>query len=175
MVQSPTLIKVKLNSPWQKKRTQLNHDWLQNSFLLSISKLINIRKGIVEDGYYSIRFYNDILPEWKPKSAMIRSLINEFPMEMSPAKFFHEAPMGFLEADLRSVFEEITDELWRSKFAVDHLVGDALHCLEIADNAFQECLVSQDSSHHTQKLEAFQIACIELSESLSAFPSKITY
>ncbi len=46
---------------WQKRRAELNHDWLKNVYLIRIDEFLNLLDDKIEDRELEKRFVPDIL------------------------------------------------------------------------------------------------------------------
>src|ERR1039457_499178 len=78
---------------WQKRRGELNHDWLKNRLILPLSKWLNIIDGDVEDPGFQSETLRLLLREWVESYPKIVTLLKDVESEMSPRSLFEEAPL----------------------------------------------------------------------------------
>lgn len=173
---------------WQARRSQFNHDWLKNQYLTALDKFLNILDDRIEDDEAEANFIARILPLWRCKSGEVKSLIEDFEREMSPATLFAHPPLANLDAETREWLSDLTHELWLVRYAVrQKLVVEAFLTVKDADIAYESlcCALSEytDSitpSHTAAAMRSFRPlfgqfrqGCFQVAQAIERFPSEV--
>jgi len=99
---------VEMNSvKWLKERTTLNHDWLQNQFIIACYKMVNILNGKVGDEIFKKKFREAYLNECETNFPRIKILINTLVISMSPAQLFEEYPLKNMVIPEKNLLREL--------------------------------------------------------------------
>jgi hypothetical protein len=168
---------------WQRRRGQLNHDWLKNQLSPALGKWLNVISGEVEDESFAEHLQRSAFAEWPEKRHEITVLLNDFIREMSPLTLFLEPPLSGCDDETKKWLGELVHRRWAEASETQALLSEAERCLEEADLAYGT-LVSRSSlpiPHLETELEflltaaaRFRKACEALGRALSKFPSEVT-
>ena len=112
-------------SEWERKRGRLNHDWLQNQFLMHLDGLAQLLDSSDDDEEFIEELVGSILPKWQGHFSEICELVDSFGDEMSPRTLFHEVPLACCEAESHSWMAELVQVLWRGRYPVETWVAEA--------------------------------------------------
>jgi hypothetical protein len=85
-----------VSTSWQRRRSELNHDWLKNRYLPALAKWINILDDYVEDYGFEKDFLELTLPQWEEHRLLVIALIESFEIEMSPGIQLSHPPLSHL-------------------------------------------------------------------------------
>jgi len=162
---------------WQKVRIQLNHDWLQNQFIPACAKMVHVLEGAVQDEAYGSKFFGQYLPVCVNRFKEIDELIASFEKSMSPGSLFEENPLNCLPGNQKLFFLELSHILWMHKNPVQKWISNAKKALAYS----QTCWLNTQEKNkgfgdvYDVKIcvSEFLESCIELSDCISLFPSKI--
>jgi len=167
---------------WQRERSGVNHDWLQNQFILALGKWENICNGDVEDERFEAAFVPGGLRDWPQRREDLSGLIDRFEREMSPIRLFADPPLSHCDTKTRAWLPDLIHSLWLERYRVKELVFAAREAIESADRAFfalkrffpREGSNSRDrSSDLARAVAEFRTRCEQLARCISKFPSEI--
>ena len=79
-----------MQSIWQLKRSEFNHDWLKNQFLNRLNAFLERLRSGNPDAEKLSRFVREDLPEWSAHEPEARWLIDSLEHELSPKRFFDQ-------------------------------------------------------------------------------------
>ena len=101
-------------------------------------------------------------------------LIRNFELEMSPATALQRPPLSNSPIEWREQARHVIHALWKARYPVDMWLVGAATALKEADFAYQRLFPQGMPPKITESsLKAFQDRCLELSEAVSRFPSRI--
>ena len=167
---------------WQRERSGVNHDWLQNQFILALGKWENVCNGDVEDERFESVFVPGALRDWPRRREDVAGLIGRFEVEMSPTRLFDDPPLSRCDAEIKAWLPDLIHSLWLERYRVKELVCTAREALEEADRAFSELelrLASAEAdaggrgSVVAGAVAEFRTRCERLARCISKFPSEI--
>jgi hypothetical protein len=162
-----------MNEAWQARRAELNHLQMRNLFLNSVTASLSRLESQQSDGDLMVATAQR-LSRWPRLAAEYRSLIEDFPQEMSPAVMVDRPPLNQLPATWRDSAREMLLVLWRARHPVDEWMHCAMIALEEADSAYREMVPATGAAKFTASaLEVFHQRCLALCEAVSRFPSRI--
>ena len=160
---------------WLKERTTLNHDWLQNQFIIACYKMVNILNGKVGDEIFKKKFREAYLNECETNFPRIKILINTLVISMSPAQLFEEYPLKNMVIPEKNLLRELTHELWLYKYNVVGQQKSANIALKNMILSFRELHEADLNAKENikERLMVFINDCRTLSDVISQFPSQI--
>ncbi len=105
---------------WERRRTDLNHDWLSNEYLRHIKALEHYLHLLIVDEKKEFRadikrLVINVFPQWKEKKADLYMLIDDIETELSPINLFNIPPMKKLNYYEKGWLKQLINELWRRK------------------------------------------------------------
>lgn len=93
------------------ERSEFNHAWLKNRFLVALGKAQNVLVGVVEDD----SIYDDIealVVEWKERKIDAEKILRDYRNQVSPKNLFDQFPLVNLEPELREWLGTIAELRW---------------------------------------------------------------
>jgi len=170
-----------MSTSWQKRRNELNHDWLKNRYLPALAKWMNILDDYVEDPTFETDFLNTVLPQWVEYRTQVVSLVECFEAEMSPSTRLLQPPLSRLPASTTTWLRTLTTALWISRYPISRWKSDTLSCVMSVGQAYQQlqelihaeptCTFVQFRSFRSQ-FALFQNHCQSLAKSIEMLPSR---
>lgn len=165
---------------WNKLRTRLNHDWLQNSyitFLMARAEYIDrslvtgsaIREDIVEQ-----------FVEFSHRKKELEKLIKNTVAALSPAQLLEEPPFTCMPEDDKRWLRMVVDILYRKRTGIEKKADELQTKLKSTANT--HAVLAKILKHREQKLmnlagkelfKHFSIQIQELSRLISALPNKV--
>ena len=97
---------------WVRDKARINHDVLKNQVLQSVSYLLRVLEGRVEDVSYLRVFLRREVPRWAVVRLELNELIDRFEFQMSPARLFDESPLNLVPEHDREWMSETVHRLW---------------------------------------------------------------
>lgn len=169
-----------VQSAWQRRRSEFNHQWLKNRLLSALDSAANILDGRIRgDGYLE-----DILQrearEWPERAKELDRLLGDFESEMSPQQLFCVPPLCNWDTELKLAMTESVHQLWLARFSVQELIAATHLAACRVSNAHEQMAEipafradGQVDAAFVSRFEAFRAACRELSELVGKFPNKV--
>lgn len=159
---------------WYQSRSEFNHDWLKNRFLIALSKARNVLGGKVED--YSIwEHMANLLAEWRERREDVRRLILEFRGATTSARMLASAGFVNLDGEVIDWLADLAERRWEAAVQPDVRMHHALGAFEVFDLQMEEFVSILEQAPERasfflteQKLAAIQTSSHALSESISA-------
>jgi hypothetical protein len=167
---------------WELKRSQLNHDWMQNIYLNSLSAFVARLSKPSNDNTRVIRFVSTQFIEWSGKTEEFRSLVNSFEREMSPATLLDLKPLRNLPPQSREWMKEVVHLLWTSRYPVKTWINKATLALNEADLSYEEIRARLAPAKPSQPASARELlpefvrfvdAVTKVSRCISSFPNRV--
>lgn len=167
---------------WQKRRTELNHDWLKNRFMPALSKWLNLLDDKLNDPNFEGSFINSVLGEWEENKEQILELSKSFEHEMSPARLFDWPPLSYCDDETKCWLGKLLHTHWVETYSVHQLVAESIKSVEQIEACYQTI---KESLPTTQTISAFSLrplkqqfralrdTCQILANNLSRFPTEI--
>ena len=106
---------------WQERRSEFNHDWLKNQFLNRLNAFLERLQDAKPDTERLVRFINDDLPKWEQHEPEARWLVNSVEKEMSPMRFFKQAPLNRCDEETKRWLPGVSHEIWLDRYPVRRL------------------------------------------------------
>jgi hypothetical protein len=120
---------------WQLRRGRLNHQWLKNRVLSALDGTLQVLRGKVGTEADPRVNLAEQLEDWDLRHAAFARLLEDFDVEMSPAKLVDGDLLPGLCPALREGLGAAVDALWRARLPVDRWLADAAEALEAAREA----------------------------------------
>lgn len=169
---------------WAKRRTIFNHDWLQNYFVISLSRFLNLLRNITEDPEYERTFVSVVLTTWETERENARSLIDDFERDMSPQQLFQVLPLSRCDQETQRWLPSLIHSLWLSRNKISELVEAGNTAYNQADESYELLRETLDRGcSDTQSVESlrpfcqeftdFRERCQHLAKVLSSFPREV--
>jgi len=160
-----------VTADWQTRRSELNHLRLRNLFLNALAAAvarISERNDAVHIGIA------DRLSRWPALAADFKTLIHDFELEMSPATALQRPPLSDFPVGWRDQAGPVIHGLWKARYPVDEWTFGAKAAVEKADATYQQIFPpGMPSQISESSLTTFHDRCLDLSEAVSRFPSRI--
>ena len=164
---------------WQRRRSAINHNWLQNQYLVFLLALLEYSShGFVEE-VFEAEVVNQLI-QWLHHRKDVETLIDTVD-EMSPREVIQtEAGICIPDAD-RAWLGEVAHRCWSHRFGIQDLVDHAKAQIAAADEAYDALVaaISFDPSavKHWEAVASMvrglHGACFELSQAISRLPSHV--
>lgn len=167
---------------WQERRSELNHDWLKNTYLKQLQALIIRLQNSHPDLGRIREFLASDLYEWRTRRPDAVALLDEAEEALSPAALFDEAPLSDCAELDRAWLAFIVHDLWLARRPVREWCESGRQALEQVDARFEEAAkdlagrVDIDLQRLRGRLEAFAAladAILALIQRISVFPHEI--
>jgi len=168
---------------WQKKRREINHDWLKNRFIVALNSWLRLLDGEIEDKMLEQSFLTQVLPQWEVRRQEISALLREFPSAMSPRQLFDEPPLSRCDNKTKEWLGEFMHALWLTRVSAESLTATAEATRAAADRAYADILqvlknrepgdLKRAIKPYRDLCDRFRNACQELGAALSEFPHEI--
>ena len=174
---------MKIETKWQKRRGDFNHDWLKNTYIQSLRSWLNLLDDKIEDQRLEKSFVTETLPEWEAHLAEARSLSHDFIREMSPRILFNFKPLSNCDEETKSWLPDLVHQRWLVRWRVESLVAEAEQALETVQNTYEAlraklksipCVTSVKLLLGLKpEFQAFYEACDALGKAIEKFPSTV--
>ena len=162
---------------WQKRRSDYNHDWLQNSYYTGeLARWKGFIDDTIEGGSFTTeRFKSRVAHEWLKNGPEALNLTKEYKQVMSPSALFSEGPLSRTSKETKSWLGPLVTLIWENKYDVDERTEQVDRAYKDADEMFQElsaCSHFLDEStpisetEFTARFEAFRKSCQLLGEAI---------
>ena len=158
-------------SEWQRRRSEFNHDWLGNQFLPALAKCHRVLLGEVEDIEFTIRFEQNVLPQWSAHVPDLVVLLDNYEISMSPRTLVEQSRIGGHGEVYAWVVKDV-HSLWMVRYCVDKRLAEVRVRLGAADTSFAGlCEASltnstTPTSNLIKSLQGFRCSCMALSDSI---------
>ena len=171
-----------MQSIWQLKRSEFNHDWLKNQFLNRLNAFLERLRSGNPDAEKLSRFVREHLPEWTVHEPEARWLIDSIESELSPKLFFDQPPLNHCDAETKEWLPTVVHELWLSRYPVHELREKAAGNLARVNGQYAKLSSALKSSASAsvgslvalqQGFSKLSCLCVELHDTFSAFDVKI--
>jgi hypothetical protein len=176
---------------WNQRRSRLNHNDLQGTFIGALDGQASFLKKGVEDASIQeaedptkIRtFLHDQFQQWTSLHADLSELLGQFHREMSPRSLFGQLLLSRCDERTKAWLPAVVHELWRIRYPVDGLIADARTKLAAADAIWQELKAKIESTAGVEKFEVFMqfrdnieslaAACRALGQAIHLLPHRV--
>jgi hypothetical protein len=169
--------------PWQKRRSQFNHDWLKNQYMPALAKYLNLLDDLIEDEEFAQSFVSDVLPAWEKHRNEAVDLARSFESEMSPQVLFERSPLCDSKTDTKRWLGNLVHTLWLKRYPIREWVVEAAQAVENTDVAYQRLREElQDSRAFSDGEPApklrelfieFRWKCQLMANAISKFPGEV--
>ena len=122
---------------WQKRRSEFNHDWLNNRFLNRLNGFLVRLQEAKPDAERLARFLSEDLPEWKQHEPEARWLVESVEQEMSPRRFFDGPLLNRCDEDTKRWLPNAVHEIWLARYTVRRLQNQTRALISQADERYQ--------------------------------------
>lgn len=180
-----------MTSLWQRRRSDLNHDWLKNQYINGLGGFIERLKTEGADISRIRRFITQDFPEWEEKREIVRELIASFEREMSPHALFEREPLNRCDAETKAWLGDLVHALWTARYPVKKWVCEAEKALKSVDCQYAALKKAIDSWNRIDSEQprsyrdseqlapllpsfvTFKGACEKLSQAIGQFPHEV--
>lgn len=170
--------------PWQKRRSEFNHDWLKNQYLPALAKFLNLLDDEIDDENYEEVFVRSILPQWKSRFRQLKPLVDQFEDEMSWRTLFKVPPLCNCDKQTKEWLGDLVHSLWEVKYPVKEWTANAILAATKADSSYRQLRkVLETDVRRTNSIESlrsfswmfeeFRRHCEELSGAIEKFPGEV--
>jgi hypothetical protein len=163
---------------WSWRRQRFNHDWLKNQYLTSLTHLVSIGQGQVEDPVFVQHFVDRILPQWLGRKKEVLELAATFENQMSPRTLFCSEPLASNAGMQQPWVADLIEALWRVRTQPEQKLAALQSVVRGCDDAW-EALRQATASPFEGNLDAevpkqMYKAFAELAQVLSEFPTVVS-
>ena len=173
-----------MNRSWQKRRSEFNHDWLKNNYIISLSTVVNILDDKYEDYDYLHMFINNIFQQFEYYKQEAFILPIDFVIEMSPKRYLSAIPFTRLDNDTKRCLGDLIHYLWIERYNITCLVETALYDTKKTYSVYENLLnaiIKEDDNRSIVTLKKYKdmfcdllSSCRSLSRTIEKFPSNIS-
>lgn len=164
------------------RRSALNHNWLQNQYLVFLLALIEYATESFADPDFEATAIGQ-LRAWETHQVAILHLLNACADELSPRLLLKCRPLAALSDYDQTWLGDFVHNCWMARTGIEKLIARANNCLK-ESNAIYNNLVTMfplnewQVSHETlaflaKELRSFHTACSDLALAISHLPSKL--
>lgn len=128
-----------IDSSWQRRRSEFNHQWLKNRVLSALDATANVLRGAIE-GDEAMLLCDVVfvdLREWPRRHIEVARLLEDLEESMSPKVLFSHPPFDAWEVDLRFPCEELVHEIWLHRYSISRLRDRAVEAVDRADDTYR--------------------------------------
>lgn len=168
------------NPDWQRRRGELNHDWLKGRYIPDLDRWLNLINGLVENQVFEEEFLNLVLPKWEEVGGIISVLARDFEHQMSPRCFLDQRPLSRCPAGVRPWLGDLAHELWLKRYPVRRWTTDVIAAVAAADASYAHLRDhepkpnSASTAASLQPLfERFRADCGAVANSVAQFPNDV--
>ncbi len=170
-----------INSQWQSRRSDFNHQWLSNCFLTQLRPWVARMKRAEEDldELWDDSFASTTLRQWKYGSTEARWIVDHAIESLSPKRLFDQVPLCQIPMDIRIPVAEGCHFLWLEKtLSVRERVVKAKDDVDLRYDELVEALdvlaaaiTSSNAKRVSIRATKFCSACNELHDALDKLPA----
>lgn len=169
---------------WQQRRSNFNHNWLKNKFIVKLQAGINLIEGCIEDPAFEQVFVADLFLLWQSNKGKIIDIINSFETEMSPNCYFENSPINKLDNKSKQWLALIVHQMWYTREDISTLTNSTLTAFKQADMEYKylknqlenhqvDCTLVAQLNPYCLLFKQWRDACQELSWEISQFPRTV--
>jgi hypothetical protein len=165
---------------WQMRRSALNHNWLQNRYLVFLLALRQCAIDGFSDPGFEARALEG-LREWEAHRVEFDALLGS-PDAMGPRQLLAIPPLDRLGETDRAWVGDVAHNCWMSRGRIEVLFQQANALRELADRLYGEVVETFARARATEShfglssresIGRFHSACSELSQAISRLPSRL--
>jgi hypothetical protein len=163
------------------RRSALNHNWLQNQYLVFLLALIEYTtESFVDPGFEATAAGQ--LRAWETHQSDMLHLLNTCADELSPRLLLKNKPLAALNEYDQAWLGDVVHNCWVARTGIEKLVSRADNCLKTANAIYSKLvtiLIGNGWPAHetfallTNELRSFHTACSDLALAISRLPSKL--
>ena len=174
-------INTAISLAWQKQRSDFNHDWLQNNFIVMLSDWSkNIQKCKWRLCTHK-SFEQEVAAEWEASDAQLIALLDTYEKCMSPRVVFEDgAYIRNMAPRWRLFIGDVIHSLWMARHDVSAQIERVRYSYAAANQVYEalkgtypSALAAQDTDNLTRLFNEFKDCCLELRKELSPLQSSI--
>jgi hypothetical protein len=168
---------------WQRRRSEFNHDWLQNQYMPALASCLNLLEGRTEDRELEETFVSAVLPQWELYRDEAADLIKEFVGSMSPKNLFYYEPLSNVDEITKGWLGILVHTLWIARYPVNQWADNAAAALDRVNKTYRcilddlkYCPDTQSAmglQPYTQLFKELREGCQDLADAMSKFPREI--
>lgn len=126
------------SSEWEKRRSDFNHDFMKNFFLMALSRWLRLLEGETDDPHLERTFLVSVLPAWKSARAQLNALLSDMEFNLSPARSFEMLPLSRCDDSTKSWLPSLVHELWLVRNSIRKQLENARRAVQDADTSYKE-------------------------------------
>jgi len=102
---------------WERKRSELNHNWLSNNYLDQL-KALNAymqevkRQDDLRYRHEIRRLVMEVFPQWEHKREEIIQMVEEIEKDLTPTRLFDKNPLKKVSSRNKTWLEPLIHQLW---------------------------------------------------------------
>ncbi len=121
------------HADWQKRRGELNHDWLKGRYIPDLDRWLNLLGGLVENQVFAREFLTSVFPQWEELGRGAVALAQDFEHQMSPRCLLDRPPLFRRPVMIRLWLGELVHELWLKRYPVRDWTAHVTAAVAAAD------------------------------------------
>jgi hypothetical protein len=168
------------SSAWQKRRSDFNHDWLQNKFIMTLA---DWSKSIDKERWIDCTqqsFEDEIVIAWNANYSQISLLMSDYRKSMSPRVLLENGTIKRMTPPWRNLLGEILHSLWMARCNVLARSRKVIDAYTTADKVYQslntefpKALAAKDKELLKSMFDIFRGHCQVLRNTVTALESSI--
>jgi hypothetical protein len=174
-------VTILLGRDWQLRRSALNHDWLQNRYMVFLLAVL----GYVSEKFDDPEFEQEAMPklrEWESHRREVQELLGSCCEDLSPRQLFSMPPLACMTDLDRGWLSEVSHRSWLARSGAVKVAHEARNRMEIAERCYGAVMIGLSGrspatrsrlAECAPELGEFHSACQELSRAMSQFPSRV--
>lgn len=172
-----------MSTQWQKRRSEFNHDWLKNRYLIALGAWLNLLDGELQDDSLERSFVSQVFPQWEQGAREALEIAEVFELEMSPRCLFGQLPLARCDEETRTWLGQLVHTIWMMRYKVPELVAEIITQVKRVDAVYNQLQVAlQICADRTSAAELrplrpqfaeFRLRCLHLARAIEKLPSEI--
>jgi len=168
---------------WQKRRGDINHNWLKNRYLPALKSWLNLLDDKIINPELENNFLITKFPQWQLHSKEVSNLAKDFESQMSPKILFDTPPLSNCDEDTKQWLGDLVHKLWLARYPVKTWIRDVLYWGDKTDDLYQELQKKLNEIQGDKTLdklrplrtdfEEFINNCQSLATAIEKFPSEV--
>lgn len=98
-------------SSWGMARSEFNHSWLKNRFIVALGRAHNVLTDLVEDDSI-FDDLSEIFSEWQERKVDAQQILEDYRAEASPRSHLNRFPLSNLDPELREWLGLLIELRW---------------------------------------------------------------
>lgn len=162
---------------WSRARSDFNHAWLKNRFIVALSKARKVLEGAVEDEF----IWDDLsalLAEWPARMTDAMQVLDDYVVAMNPSRIVADGIGENLNSETASWLADIASRRWTQTEKPEERITTARGAMDtmnaqiaVVANLIPDVRQNKSSVKFATAIIELQTAAFNLSEVLTALGS----